>query len=188
MVEPSNTTQFPLPYASSIASLEFLLAEPAPIELTQKFLRFRLEPDHIVLVPVEDVMAVLTISIHEVLPIPHMNAAVLGVFSWRGEALWLVDLSNQVGFQSLIGATKRLSGLTIIVVQSESQSLGLAVPEVQDIESHSLDQLHSPSNELFAPQLFPFVKGYFLHDRTFVLNTSAIVQDPHLQRHTFKQS
>lgn len=186
MVELSNTPPLLSPYASSVASLESLLAEPAPIEITQKFLRFRLEPDHAVLVPVQDVIVVLTMSLTELLPIPHMNESVLGVLNWRGEALWLVDLSNQVGFNSLMGTTKRLSTLTIVVVQKKLQLLGLAVSEVQDIEEHCPEQMQLPSNELFAPRLLPFVKGYFLHEHTIVLDASAVLDDPHLQAHKFR--
>lgn len=188
MAELSDIPPLFSPYASSIASLESLLVEPAPIEITQKFLRFRLEPDHVILLPVQDVLAVLTISLTEVLPIPHMNESVLGVLNWRGEALWLVDLSNQLGFNSLIRTTKRLSTLTIIVVQKKLQLLGLVVSEVQDIEEHSPEQMRLPSNELFASRLLPFVKGYFLHEHTIVLDTSAVLEDPHLQAHKLRNS
>jgi positive phototaxis protein PixI len=185
MGEPSDALQGLVPYASSIASLESLLSKPAPLKITQKFLRVRVEQENTALLPIEEVVAVLTIAAGEVLPIPQMNASVLGVFNWRGEALWLVDLSHQIGFKSFIHQSKRISTLTVIVMQRGSQLLGLVVPEVRDIEEHYPDQLYPPSKELFSPRFLPFVKGYFLHDHSVVLDMSAVLHDSRLRIYEF---
>lgn len=167
---------------SSIASLESLLREPEPTKPQQKFLRFRLGKDHPALVAVEDVLAVLTIAIVDVLPVPQMSAYVLGICNWRNEAVWLVDASNQMGFEPL-SVHKGSKHLTVIVAQSRGKSLGLVVPELQDIESHDPEELVPASPELFSAQLLPFVKGYLSGDRSIVLNVTAILQDRNLQLH-----
>jgi len=58
----------------------------------QQFLRFHLVPDTTALLPVRQMSEVLTVPIAQVVPIPHTPAWVMGVYNWRGEILWLVDL------------------------------------------------------------------------------------------------
>jgi positive phototaxis protein PixI len=174
---------------SSIASLESLLNPPQPAKPQQKFLQFRLGKEHPALAPVEDVLAVLTIAVSEVLPVPQMSACVLGIYNWRGEALWLVDASTQMGFSPWVDS--RVKALTLIVAQSEGQSLGLVVPEVFDIGEHDPELLIPASADLFSNRMLPFVKGYFSSDvdsesvreQSIVINISALIQDSNLQVH-----
>ncbi len=63
----------------------------------QQFLRFRLLPDSTALLPVHQITEVLTIPLSQIVPIPHMPAWTMGVYNWRGEILWIVDLGHLVG-------------------------------------------------------------------------------------------
>jgi positive phototaxis protein PixI len=174
-----------LPFASSLASLESLLREPEVAKPEEKFLRFRLDAEHTVLVPVKEVLTVLTVAVSEVLPVPQMSSAVLGIYNYRGEALWLVDAANQMGFQPF--STQPLKMLSVIVVQSGSKSLGLVVSEVQDIEGYDPEELIRATPEVFSARLLPFVKGYFPHEHTIVLELSSLVNDSNLQIHKLNQ-
>lgn len=86
---------------SAIASLESLFAAPPPPVVGQRFLRFQLCPESTALLGVEDVVTVVPVAIANILPVPHMPDFVLGLYNWRGEMLWLIDLGSQVGFAPL---------------------------------------------------------------------------------------
>ena len=70
----------------------------------RKFLQFQLgksEKSHksivqgdIALLDAEIVSEVITISPDDILPVPQMFYCVLGIYSWRSEMLWIVDLEN----------------------------------------------------------------------------------------------
>lgn len=169
---------------ASIASLESLLNVPTGIEPLQKFLRFRCG-DTELLVAVEDVIAVRTISVSDLLPVPQMPVAVLGLCNWRGEALWLVDLAQQLNLGSAIVPIYSLTTLIAIVVQSNNTTLALVVSEIDEIEQHNPTLLLHPLPNLFSPSLIPFVQGYFPQDCSIVLNVAAVIQDSALQIHPF---
>ncbi|MBE9182147.1 chemotaxis protein CheW [Oculatella sp. LEGE 06141] len=197
MVDTSNSVGIydepdrSVPVQSDIASLESLFAEPAIAEIGQKCLRFQLYPESTALLPVEEIAAVVPVAAIEILPVPDMPNCVLGIYNWRGEMLWLVDLGCQTGFVSLFHQGDTLTSVMAIVVQTNGQSLGLVVSQVHDLEQHDLQQLQPPSAGLFPSQLLPFVKGYLINNdllpnrgqRSTVLDVNAIVQDPLLRVH-----
>ncbi len=78
-----------------------LLSVPNPTEddLNEKeqFLRFHLVPDTTLMLSITQLTEVLTIPVGQIIPIPHMPAWVMGVYNWRGEILWMVDLGQLVG-------------------------------------------------------------------------------------------
>lgn len=165
------------------ASLESLFTEPVATDHQQKFLRVQLYPENTVLLAIDQIAAVVTIAVTDILPVPHMPGCVMGIYNWRGEMLWLVDLALQVGFTSLLKPEMNLTTVMAIVIQMNGQSLGLVVPEVHDIEQHDPQQIYSPSAELFSSALLPFVKGYLMSDRSTVLDSVAILKAPFLQIH-----
>lgn len=174
-------------YQSGLSSLEALFVEAGTPEAGQKFLRFQLCPDQTALLAVDEITAVLTVAAIEVLPVPHMPACVLGIYNWRGEVLWLTDLASQIGFAQLGESDPGCTAFMAIVVQIQGQRLGLAVPEIYDIEHHDSQHLHAPSPGLFSPHLSPLMKGYLANDRSTVLDVAAILQDPQLRIHELNQ-
>jgi positive phototaxis protein PixI len=171
-------------HQSGLSSLASLFVEPRTVETGQKFLRCRLCSENTALLPVNEIAAVLTIETKAVLPVPHMPGCVLGIYNWRGEVLWLLDLAGQVGLSPLAKQNQPLTTFMAIVVEArEGQLLGLAIPEVQEIELHDPQYLHPPSAGLFPPHLLPFVKGYLTGDRSTVLDIASILQDPQLHIH-----
>lgn len=171
--------------AASLASLASLLSPPAEVEAMQKFLRFRLDQTQSMLLAVENIAAVHTTAIADILPVPQMNTCVLGMSNWRGEALWLIDLAQQLGLRAIVDQAQRLTTLIAIVVEVNNYFLGLVVPEIYEIEEHNPKWLLSASADLYPQQILPFISGYFKHDRSVVLDASVVIQDPALQMHRF---
>ncbi|MBW4515125.1 MAG: chemotaxis protein CheW [Timaviella obliquedivisa GSE-PSE-MK23-08B] len=158
-----------------------LFAEPTPVEIGQRFLRLQLCPEKTALLAVDEIVAIATATITDILPVPHMPSCVLGLYNWRGAMIWLVDLGQQVGFSGILQAGS--STFMAVIVEVSGQTLGLCVSQVHDIESYDPQLIHAPSLEMFSGQFLPFVKGYLTGDRTIVLNLPALLQDPALSIH-----
>ncbi|WNZ23776.1 CheW domain-containing protein [Leptolyngbya sp. NK1-12] len=142
----------------------------------EQFLRCCLAPDALVMLPVAQLTEVLRIPIEQITPIPHLPAWVMGVYNWRGEVLWMVDLGHLLGFEPW--HQRSVSPLyTAAVLHADfsdqrlgvnhelgedRQMLGLVVTQVQEIEWCDPGQLQSPSPSAVTPELAPFLRGYWL--------------------------
>lgn len=131
-----------------------------------KYLKFTLMADMTALLPIAQLAAVLKIEATQITAIPHLPASIMGVYNWRGEVLWIVDLGYLLGGtswhqQSILPTHyKTLLLEQILAETSERRHLGLVVPHVNGIESLSLDAIQSPS--AIADALVPFLRGYWL--------------------------
>lgn len=140
----------------------------------QQFLRFHLMPDTTALLPVHQMTEVVTMAINEVVPIPHLPAWVMGVYNWRGEILWLVDLGHLIGLPPIHQQATGRSTYTAIVIHPTQQGrqagsqktsgklLGLLVNRVEDMESCNPDLIQSPPRSGVSADLVPFLRGYWL--------------------------
>jgi positive phototaxis protein PixI len=148
----------------------------------QQFLRMHLLPDTTAMLPVQQTTEVLTIPIAQVVPIPHMPAWVMGVYNWRGEILWMVDLGQLVGFGSLHQQATSRSNYTVVVIHNSGQVpgkqqdnqktkkvLGLLVSRIEDIEWCNPDEIQSPPLSAITPELVPFLRGYWLKSNGEIL-------------------
>ncbi|MEM9544237.1 MAG: chemotaxis protein CheW [Cyanobacteria bacterium P01_E01_bin.42] len=143
---------------------------PPPRE--EKFLSCQIAIENAALFPVENIQEILRISPAQILAIPDMPEFVLGIYNWRGEMLWILDLDRQLGVGD-VGDTLETS-LNVIVVHIENRVLGLVVKGVDEIESLDPKRFQSPVG-LFAPQLERFIAGYLQQTGRVVLNPQTIV-------------
>ena len=156
----------------------------------EQFLRFHLEPDLNAALPVDQMTEVFTVSTTKVVPIPHMPPWVIGVYNWRGEILWLIDLGYLLGGTPLYQQTSSRSLYTAIVVNSQQaggrqgsstagkKMLGLAVNRVEDMEWFNSDLIQSPPESAVNPALVPFLRGYWLKNNgeiVVVLDGNSII-------------
>jgi len=156
----------------------------------EQFLRFHLEPDLNAALPVDQMTEVFTVSTSKVVPIPHMPPWVIGVYNWRGEILWLVDLGYLLGGTPLYQQTSSRSLYTAIVINSQQaggrqggstagkKMLGLAVNRVEDMEWFNSDLIQSPPESAVNPALVPFLRGYWLKNNgeiVVVLDGNSII-------------
>ena len=161
----------------------------------QKFLRFNFSADSTALLPLSTIKEVLNISFNKIHPVPHMAECLLGIYDYRGEILWLADLGEQLGLTPSINylnldrarssmgeiALSSADTLTVIVIQDKEKSLGIVVPKVVDIEIHDTEEIQPASEDLFSPQILPFLQGYLIGLSTPVLDPSSLVEDTQLQ-------
>jgi len=157
--------------SAKIAPLSFNEETERGADERQDFLRFRLAAAETALLPLHCIKEVLNLSLTEVLPVPQMSDRILGIYHWRGEMLWLIDLNRLLGFPAFV-ARDLNEQASAIVLQFRAQTLGLVVQQVEDIERLRLEDLQPASSRLFSPQLLPFVSGYLAG--SIVLDPGAI--------------
>jgi positive phototaxis protein PixI len=152
----------------------------------EQFLRFHLIPDTNVMLPVRHLMEVLNIPLGQIMPIPQMPSWVMGVYNWRGEVLWMVDLGALVGLTPTHQQGLAVSSHRAVVLHpgysdahsSRNQMLGLVVSRVEDIEWCNRDEIQSPPATAVTSALAPFLQGYWLKtngDMIIALNGDSIL-------------
>ena len=137
----------------------------------RKFLQFQLGKSEktykslvqgdIALLDAEIVTEVITISPQDILPVPQMFYCVLGIFGWRSEMLWIVDLENLLGYPPPLDRQDGEQQLLVMVVQVQGQSIGLVVSGIDNLIEHELSKFKSSSPEIFSEDVLPFIHGYF---------------------------
>ncbi|WP_158517221.1 chemotaxis protein CheW [Moorena producens] len=163
--------QSQLPLATSVK-----VSVDAELPPQEKFLRFQVGSGNGALLQVNCIQAILNVSVPEILPIPHTADSVIGIYNWRGEMLWLLDLNSLLGFPGLwqpkdMPRTK----IMVIVLQVNSKLLGLVVSQVEEIEQHHWENLQPP-DRLLPLRFGHFVKAYIPEASSIILDAQRIVQ------------
>ncbi|MFN6558450.1 MAG: chemotaxis protein CheW [Nostoc sp. ChiSLP01] len=151
------------------------------METKKKFLSFNLGIKDTAVISLEHITEVVQVSLPEICGVPEMPNCVLGIYNWRGEMLWLVDLDAMLGYPPISQGSNLLSKMMAIVLKNESKYLGLLVRQLIDIEWLDTNQIKPPSDELFYPKISPFLHGYFINDAKemmFNLDAITIIQAP----------
>jgi len=143
-------------------------------EKIRKFLEFQLGDGSTYLLPAEIVMEIISLNSRQILPVPQVPPSVMGVYQWRGETLWIIDIGILCGFAPLSWGKNNF----LLVLQIGEEYMGLVVPQVKDIETYDLSKLKEPLDDLFHKELRPFLQGFFVLEEqklAMLFNASAIV-------------
>lgn len=154
---------------------------------TEQFLRLELNQETKALLPIRQLSEVLKVPADRVAPIPHMPAWVMGVYNWRGQILWIVDLAHLVGLAPWHQHRVNVSTHTVVVfnplssratpVNQQSQILGLVVNQVTDLEACDTYVIQPPT-VTSVRLITQFVRGYWMKsddDVLVILDGSAIL-------------
>jgi positive phototaxis protein PixI len=123
----STTLSGTSPRASSIKP-----SDGSVKEQSQQFLSLHLSQQQAI-VPTDSLIEVVTLSPSQIVPIPDTPDQVMGVCNWRGEVLWLIDAGYLVGDRASFTQTDYQTKFSVVVLQRQSQSLGLVVDRVGDM-------------------------------------------------------
>ena len=157
------------------------------METKQKFLSFSLGVRDTAVIPLEQITEVVQIPLTEICGVPQMPNCVVGIYNWRGEMLWLVDLEEMLGYPPLLQGSNVLSKMMALVVEHEGKYLGILIRQLIDIDWLDTQQMKQPSGEVFYPEMIPFLQGYFINDSEqmiFNLDASAMLQTSIWRTHT----
>ena len=147
----------------------------------ESFLRFFLLSDLAVLLSVHQLAEILTLSLGQIVPMFEMPPWVMGVYNWRGEVLWVIDLNHFLGLTPWYQQPDYSSKHTVVVLKAaQSQTdgiaqkeavLGLVVNRVEDMvlcAPESIQPLSEPLlSELLSDRIAnvleiqPFLRGYW---------------------------
>ncbi|APB34039.1 Chemotaxis signal transduction protein [Gloeomargarita lithophora Alchichica-D10] len=140
-------------------------------------LSFQLSPTLPALLPAHECLEVLPIPTQQIVAIPDMPPAVMGVANWRGEVLWLLDLAHWLGFGSLLELFPNQLNHNVLILAQDKQRLGLVVAQVGQMFRCPLAQLQSPPGTEMTPALAQCLRGYWAQEPVFlVLDGQGIVQ------------
>ncbi|MGA7936496.1 MAG: chemotaxis protein CheW [Kovacikia sp.] len=161
---PGSDIQFP-----SVSTADLVPVSTA--NLQEQFLLIQLISGTAALLPSQDIAEVVTIPIGQITPIPHMPDWVMGVYNWRGEILWMVDLGHLCGFTPWYRQRSNISGHSAVVLQisnpefhpsrTKSLTLGLVVHRTDDIEWCDPNLIQVLPSAAAVPELEPFLRGYW---------------------------
>jgi positive phototaxis protein PixI len=157
---------------------------------TAQFLQLYLDADLPVLLPVQQLVEIMTISIEQIVPLFQMPAWVMGVYNWRGEVLWMVDLNHFLGLTPWYRQAHYASKHTIIVLRVGPQNrlagdekqavLGLVVNRVETMVSCNPELIQTPSDQQNLPATIqPFLQGCWqksIAEVHLILDGAAILQ------------
>ncbi|WP_448380355.1 chemotaxis protein CheW [Gloeomargarita sp.] len=125
-------------------------------------LSFHLTPTTQALLAAQECLEVLPLPVAQVVPIPEMPPAVMGVANWRGEVLWLLDLAYWLGFGALLELYPQQLTYNVIIITQDKHPLGLVVAQVGQMFWCPLNQLQSPPGTEMTPVLAQCLRGYWL--------------------------
>ncbi|WP_026099882.1 chemotaxis protein CheW [Prochlorothrix hollandica] len=151
-------------------------ASTYPQDFREQFLSCSLGSRTAILLPVIQLIEILNISPDQITPIPHLPSWVRGVYNWRGEVLWIVDLARLLGIESEPLAQRAaplvspaLANSQVVVLQGQPvtgtgtwATLAVLVDQVGDLEWCAADTIQSPPAAAFTPTLARFLQGYWL--------------------------
>jgi positive phototaxis protein PixI len=146
----------------------------------QQFLRFVLLPDTNLMISLSEIAAVLKIPFGQIIAIPEMPSWVIGVYNWRGEIVWMIDLGQLLGFTPWYQQSVITSNHKAVVIHPSTQDrksrtsgdlVGLIVSDVNDIELCNTNELHSPPASAVTPDLAPFLRGYWIKENGDIIVT-----------------
>ena len=152
----------------------------------KQFLRFYIEPKTNIMLPIEQVTEVLKLSLNKIVPIPQMPVWTMGIYNFRGEILWTVDLGHLLGLDTWQEQQINHSYATALIISSpnsskakglEKKSLGLIIKGVEDIEWSDPSSIKPPPPSAITPALAPFITGYWQRagELIFVLDGDSII-------------
>lgn len=140
-----------------------------------QLLRFPIGKTETALLELSSIKEIVRITTTEILPVPHMSNNILGIYNFRGNILWLADLNQILGLLTPEELVNPNPTKMAIIVELDTQFLGLVVSQVEEIEQYDLNLLQ-PTDQLIKPSLKPFIKGYLQSQNSLVLNPQAIFE------------
>jgi positive phototaxis protein PixI len=133
-----------------------------------KHLKFQLYPETKAMLPIKQITEVLKIQLAQIMPIPQMPAWVMGVYNWRGDILWMLDLGQLLGLDSWYQQQHDRLLHTAIVLSPEREGnndnqihLGLVVARVDDLEACDPAEIQAAFDSQIDSRLNRFLQGYW---------------------------
>lgn len=149
---------------------------PAAIE---QYISFALNNKIEGMIPTQQLVETLNLDLASIVQIPDMNAAVIGVCSWRGEVLWLLDLSYLLGFEPLLTPQYQQPKCSILRVTNQGNTIGLLVAEVKQLIRCQTTEIEAKCPSFISSERANLISGTFTNTQkkqVLLLDLAAIIQ------------
>ncbi|MEM8715581.1 MAG: chemotaxis protein CheW, partial [Cyanobacteria bacterium P01_G01_bin.4] len=155
-------------------------------QIGEQYLRFRLYPKTLALLPIQYLAEIATVEYSAVVPVPGMPAWVSGIYNWRGTILWIVDLGYLLGLTPWQDQPTITDTHSIAILRSPDGygkvplNVGAIVQKVEDIDFYDSDSVDSSEATTVSSQMASFLQGLLPDPQTdeslSVLNGAAIFE------------
>ncbi len=144
--------------------------------LGDNYLKFQLHKQAAAVLSVKYIQEAVIVPVETVTSMPNMPACILGLMNWRSRIIWIIDLPRMFNLEPWDYQFRQYN---IIIVQVESETLGLVVQEIKGTAKFSPEEICSPIGQV-ASSLVPYLGGCIVQQQEIflVLDAQAIVKSP----------
>ncbi|NJN23269.1 MAG: CheW domain-containing protein [Acaryochloridaceae cyanobacterium RL_2_7] len=151
---------------------------PAIVE-SQQFLTLKLPDATSVMIQSHQLMEVLDIELSSITSIPDVHPSLLGVYNWRGEVLWLLDLGLYLGSKALYETSLNQNKANIVIIRHNDSTLGLAVDQVIEMNKLSISDIQDLPSQDLHPMFQRCMEGYYpspSQEIIWLINTPELLE------------
>jgi positive phototaxis protein PixI len=129
------------------------------------FLKFQLDRQTSAVVPMLQTQEAIVLPAGRVSVIPNLPAPVLGLFNRRSSLLWLVDLPEILGLESI---DRHAHSFDVALLKVGNIPLAVAVKSIQGVVRFAHEEIESPIGS-FNPAFTPYLRGWILQGKELIL-------------------
>ncbi len=149
----------------------------------EQFLTFSLAPDQQALLPTRQLLEIVKVNLSQITAIAGLAPSVMGIYNWRGDVIWVVDLASLLGYTPLYAQEYAQEYAQdkchIIFLRSQDNVIGFAVSQVGQMLRCDVATIQTSAIAFANPAMMKVCRGYWLSgsDETFlVLDGEAIAE------------
>ena len=139
------------------------------------------------LIPANQLVEILTFPVGQVVPVFHLPPWIPGVYNWRGEILWTMDLGHFLGASPWYQQTDYGAKHTVVILDrphskqlrtEERSPLGLIVNQVDGMLTGDMTGLLGTAThpDRYPPTMGGFAQGYWSAEGYPVLDGEALLK------------
>ena len=151
---------------------------------TDLFLTFSLESEQKALLPTHQLLEIVKVRLSQITAIAGLAPSVMGIYNWRGDVVWIVDLASLLGYTPLYAqdhsSRKFQDSYHILFLRSQEMIVGFAVHHVGQMVRCDPAKIQSSALAFRNAILAEVSAGYWLDARNealLVLDGKALVQN-----------
>jgi positive phototaxis protein PixI len=129
------------------------------------FLKFQLDRQTSAVVPMLQTQEAIVLPAGRISVIPNLPAPVLGLFNRRSSLLWLVDLPEILGLESI---DRHAHSFDVVLLKVGNIPLAVAVRSIQGVVRFAHEEIESPIGS-FNPAFTPYLRGWILQGKELIL-------------------
>jgi positive phototaxis protein PixI len=149
---------------------------------TEQFLTFSLGQDEQqALLATSQLLEIVRVNLSQITPIAGIAPYVMGVYNWRGDVIWVIDLASMLGYKPLYAQeqSKFQDKCNVIFLRTQDMVIGLAVSQVGQMIKCDISKIQTTGLTFTNPVMHQACRGYWLtanSDTFLVLDGNAIAQ------------